>query len=192
MNNRPFSQALILALCAVSFLSGGTLAQTDKTPSTPIYLDPSKPLSVRVDDLVSRMTLEEKASQLVNQSRAIPRLKVPPYDWRSEALHGVAGISLATVFPEPIGLAATFDTPLIHKMAEAIGMRGERNTIKPSAKGDGTFWRVSIFGLRTLILRVTQDGAGDRKLMAKIPSSPEEWRLLSSLASRAMILNIYA
>ncbi len=73
-----------------------------------------------MDDLVSRMTLEEKASQLVNQARAIPRLQVPAYDWWSEALHGVANAGTATVFPEPIGLAATFDSPLIHDMAVVI------------------------------------------------------------------------
>ena len=85
------------------------------------YLDPAQPVNVRVDDLISRMTLEEKASQLVNQSRAIPRLQVPEYDWWSEALHGVARAGTATVFPEPIGLAATFDAPLIHEMATVIG-----------------------------------------------------------------------
>ena len=67
------------------------------------------------------MTLEEKASQLVNQARAIPRLQVPAYDWWSEALHGVANAGTATVFPEPIGLAATFDDSLIHQMAIVIG-----------------------------------------------------------------------
>ena len=67
------------------------------------------------------MTLEEKASQLVNQARAIPDLQVPAYDWWSEALHGVANAGTATVFPEPIGLAATFDDPLIHEMAIVIG-----------------------------------------------------------------------
>jgi len=89
--------------------------------STPIYLDPSKPIQQRVDDLVARMTLEEKASQLVNQARAIPRLQIPAYNWWSEALHGVANAGTATVFPEPIGLAATFDAPLIHDMAIVIG-----------------------------------------------------------------------
>jgi beta-glucosidase len=89
-----------------------------------LYLDPSQPIESRVDDLVSRMTLEEKASQLVNQSRAIPRLQVPEYDWRSEALHGVAGAGMATVFPEPIGIAATFDTPLVQEMGVAIGTEG--------------------------------------------------------------------
>jgi beta-glucosidase len=85
------------------------------------YLDSSKPVEARVDDLISRMTLEEKATQLVNQARAIPRLEVPGYDWWSEALHGVANAGTATVFPEPIGLAATFDSPLIHEMAVVIG-----------------------------------------------------------------------
>ena len=86
-----------------------------------VYLDPTQSINVRVDDLVGKMTLEEKASQLVNQARAIPRLQVPAYDWWSEALHGVARAGTATVFPEPIGLAATFDDPLIHEMAIVIG-----------------------------------------------------------------------
>ncbi len=96
-------------------------AQNMPSPGVTPYLDPGQPLSVRVDDLISRMTLEEKASQVVNQARAIPRLQVPAYDWWSEALHGVARAGTATVFPEPIGLAATFDTPLIHDMAVVIG-----------------------------------------------------------------------
>ena len=92
-----------------------------QTAGGAIYLDPSQPINARVDDLVGRMTLEEKATQLVNQARAIPRLQVPAYDWWSEALHGVANAGTATVFPEPIGLAATFDDPLIHEMAVVIG-----------------------------------------------------------------------
>jgi len=89
----------------------------------PAYLDPSLPAGQRAADLVRRMTLEEKATQLVNQARAIPRLKVPAYDWWSEALHGVA-VNGTTEFPEPIGLAATFDVPGVHEMAVAIGIEG--------------------------------------------------------------------
>src|SRR6266581_5829249 len=77
----------------------------------------------RAADLVHRMTLQEKASQLVNQARAIPRLNVPAYDWWSEALHGVA-VDGTTEFPEPIGLAATFDVSGIHEMAVAISIEG--------------------------------------------------------------------
>jgi beta-glucosidase len=98
------------------------IAQSAPPAKEPLYLDPSQPIPTRVDDLISRMTLEEKASQLVNQARAIPRLHVPAYDWWSEALHGVANAGTATVFPEPIGLGATFDDPLIHQMAIVIGI----------------------------------------------------------------------
>src|SRR5437870_10589810 len=94
-----------------------------QTAGGAVYLDPSQPITVRVDDLVKQMTLEEKASQLVNQARAIPRLQVPAYDWWSEALHGVIANG-TTEFPEPIGLAATFDTPRMHEIATAIGIEG--------------------------------------------------------------------
>ena len=107
-----------LALILAFLIFGRAAAQTT---GDAVYLDPSQPIDVRVDDLIKQMTLEEKASQLVNQARAIPRLKVPAYDWWSEALHGVANAGTATVFPEPIGLAATFDDPLIHEMAIVIG-----------------------------------------------------------------------
>jgi beta-glucosidase len=99
-------------------------ASVEATPSgTPIYLNPSRPAATRAADLVRRMTLQEKASQLVNHSRAIPRLGVPAYDWWSEALHGVATRG-TTEFSEPIGLAATFDTAGIRQMAEDIGIEG--------------------------------------------------------------------
>ena len=113
----------ILALVLL-FLNSVSLGQTAKGSASALYLDPSQAIDTRVNDLLSRMTLEEKASQLVNQSRAIPRLQIPEYDWRSEALHGIAGAGLATVFPEPIGIAATFDTTLTHQLAAAIGTEG--------------------------------------------------------------------
>jgi beta-glucosidase len=108
-------------LTVVLFVAVSSAVAQTTEPSTVLpYLNPSLPVSERVDDLVARMTLQEKASQLVNQARAIPRLQVPAYDWWSEALHGVANAGTATVFPEPIGLAATFDLPLIHDMAVVI------------------------------------------------------------------------
>src|SRR3981189_1233526 len=110
--------ALLIVVPFVAVLS--SVAQTTEPASSLPYLNPSLSTHERVDDLVARMTIEEKASQLVNQARAIPRLQVPAYDWWSEALHGVANAGTATVFPEPIGLAATFDVPLIHEMAVVI------------------------------------------------------------------------
>ena len=84
------------------------------------YRDGSLPVTVRVDDLVSRMTLEEKMAQLVYDSPAIERLGIPAYNWGNECLHGVAQAGVATVFPQSIGLGATWDTELIHTVADAI------------------------------------------------------------------------
>ncbi len=86
-------------------------AQTGSVSQTP---------EQRAAELVSRMTLEEKVSQMQNSAPAIPRLHIPAYDWWNEALHGVARAGLATVFPQAIGLAATWDTDLEHRVADVI------------------------------------------------------------------------
>ena len=114
---RVFIRVLLVpfALLCMSF------AQNGPSAGNPPYLDTSKPINVRVDDLVSRMTLEEKASQVVNQARAIPRLQVPAYDWWSEALHGVANAGTATVFPSRLVWPRPSTRPLIHEMAIVIG-----------------------------------------------------------------------
>ena len=110
----------ILVTIAVCLMARGSLAQTAEQPA---YLNPSLPAEQRAKDLVQRMTVEEKVTQLTNQSRAIPRLNVPAYNWWSEALHGVASNG-TTAFPEPVGLAATFDTEAIYRMAVAISIEG--------------------------------------------------------------------
>jgi beta-glucosidase len=135
VSHRCLVSALFSALTLLSFAASALNSQNTPSRPSPLYLDPSKPISVRVEDLVSWMTLEEKASQLVNQSRAIPRLGIPRYDWRSEALHGIAGAGIATVFPEPVGLAATFDAPLIHDLAAAIGAEGRAKHNKAVREG---------------------------------------------------------
>jgi beta-glucosidase len=123
----PVGHQAAIALVCGALLGLATAQEAPKDAAkvvpTPAYLDTSLPPQQRAADLVQRMTLEEKASQLVNQARAIPRLNVPAYDWWSEALHGVA-VNGTTEFPEPIGLAATFDAPGIHQMAIAIGTEG--------------------------------------------------------------------
>ena len=113
---------MTLPCVAVMFVFAAAFRATAQE-ATPPYLNPSLQPDVRAKDLVGRMTLEEKASQLVNESRAIPRLKIPSYDWWSESLHGVA-VNGTTEFPEPVGLAATFDAPGIHEMAIATGTEG--------------------------------------------------------------------
>jgi beta-glucosidase len=84
------------------------------------FQDPSLPVAGRVDDLVGRMTLEEKASQMRHAAPAIPRLDIPAYDWWSEGLHGIARSGYATVFPQAIGLAATWDPALLHRVSSMI------------------------------------------------------------------------
>ncbi|WP_066630842.1 glycoside hydrolase family 3 C-terminal domain-containing protein [Labilibacter marinus] len=82
--------------------------------------DYTLPTDERIDAMVEAMTLEEKASQLLDVSKAIPRLNIPEYNWWNECLHGVARNGRATVFPQAIGLAATFDPELIQKVSTAI------------------------------------------------------------------------
>lgn len=94
------------------------------TGNTPVYLDPNRPVAERVQDLLSRMTLEEKISQMRNGASAVPRLGIPSYDFWSEALHGVANNGRATVFPQPIGMAASWDRDLIQEVADAIAIEG--------------------------------------------------------------------
>ncbi|WP_113652769.1 glycoside hydrolase family 3 C-terminal domain-containing protein [Pedobacter namyangjuensis] len=84
------------------------------------YLNNKLPLETRVEDLLKRMTLEEKAMQMHNATPAVERLKIPAYDWWNEALHGVARAGLATSFPQPIGLAATFNEKGIFEMGTAV------------------------------------------------------------------------
>lgn len=85
-----------------------------------VWYDESLPFEQRAIALVEAMTLEEKVSQTMDQSPAIPRLGIPEYNWWNEALHGVARNGRATVFPQAIGLASTFDTALLEKVGNAI------------------------------------------------------------------------
>jgi beta-glucosidase len=109
---------VFLALMACTVCTNAQVVPAADTDQ-PAYLNPDLPIDQRVDDLVGRMTTEEKASQVVHIAAAIPRLKVPAYNWWSEALHGVAE-GTATVFPEPIGLGATFDPPLVKSIGTVI------------------------------------------------------------------------
>jgi beta-glucosidase len=98
------------------------------------YMNPNLSPEQRAVDLVHRMTLAEKASQMQNNSAAVPRLNVPAYQWWSEALHGVINQGV-TEYPEPIGLAATFDLPSIHTMATQIGIEGRIKHVQNAREG---------------------------------------------------------
>jgi beta-glucosidase len=104
----------------------------------------------RAADLVARMTVEEKVSQLTNDAAAIPRLGIPAYEWWNECLHGVARAGAATVFPQAIGLAASFDTSLMHQVATAISDEARAKHHEFAARGQRgryqglTFWSPNI------------------------------------------------
>jgi hypothetical protein len=113
----PSSRALVVAAgLAVALAAAGTAHA--QAPAA--FLDPSLKPEARAAALVSAMTLEEKAGQLKHAAPAIPRLSVPAYNWWSEGLHGVARAGEATVFPQAIGMAATWDAPMIHGVADTI------------------------------------------------------------------------
>ncbi|MDW7692454.1 glycoside hydrolase family 3 C-terminal domain-containing protein [Flammeovirgaceae bacterium SG7u.111] len=117
------------------------------------FFDNSLPLEERVEILVSQMTVEEKISQLTNGAAAIPRLSVPDYDWWNEALHGIARNGKATIFPQGIGMGATFDPELAERVASAISTEARAKYIISQKMGNHskyaglTFWtpNVNIF-----------------------------------------------
>ena len=94
------------------------------TSQKSIYLDPSRSFEERVNDLVGRMTVEEKVSQMGSVAPAIERLGIPQYNWWNEGLHGVARAGIATVFPQAIGLASTWNTDLMYRLATVISDEG--------------------------------------------------------------------
>jgi beta-glucosidase len=116
-----FRAGVVLALVFLTSLplteAGSGQKQVQAT-----YMDSSLPIEQRVNDLVSRMTLEEKVREMQHTAPGIPRLGVLPYDWWNEALHGVARSGYATVFPQAIGMAATWDADLIHSEGRVISV----------------------------------------------------------------------
>mgnify|MGYP003623243154 CR=1 FL=1 len=99
---------VLKAICLLLFLCGlSACGQKYEYP----FQDPDLPIDERVENLLSLLTIEEKAGLMVNSSKPVPRLGIPAYDWWNEALHGVARSGLATVFPQAIGMAATWNEP---------------------------------------------------------------------------------
>ncbi len=116
----------------------------------PVYTDTSLTFEARAANLVSMMTLKEKISQMENDAPAIPRLGIPAYNWWNECLHGVARNGIATVFPQAIGMAATWDPKLIHQEADVISTEARAKYNYAISKGEHgiyqglTFWSPNI------------------------------------------------
>ncbi len=135
MKNQQTRVVAHVAVWTVTLLFGLTLqsAFAQDTANLP-YMNAKLSPEQRAADLVHRMTLAEKATQMQNNSAAIPRLNVPAYQWWSEALHGVINQGV-TEYPEPVGLAATFDAPGIHAMAAQIGIEGRIKHVQNAREG---------------------------------------------------------
>lgn len=136
---------IVLRACALFCLFSTIAFAAD-----PIYKDLGRSFEDRAADLVSRMTLEEKVAQLQNDAPAIPRLDVPAYEWWNEALHGVARAGAATVFPQAIGMASTFDPALMTRIATVISDEARAKHHDYAARGQRkryqglTFWSPNI------------------------------------------------
>ncbi len=145
---RHFVIPLLAILCCAAPAS----AQEPVTNKLPLWKDPAQPLESRVRDLVGRMTLEEKARQVCNVAPSIPRIGLPAYDYWNECLHGVGRNGTATVFPQAIGMAASFDPVLLHTVADAIATeaRAKNREYTETHQGDSTnysglsFWSPNI------------------------------------------------
>ncbi|HXR48983.1 MAG TPA: glycoside hydrolase family 3 C-terminal domain-containing protein [Candidatus Limnocylindrales bacterium] len=125
---------------AEPFSTSATRIPDISEPST--WRDPSQPLQAREDDLIRRMSLAEKVAQLQNDAPAIPRLGLPAYNYWNEALHGVANDGIATVFPEPIGTAATWEPALLNREGHVIGVEGRAkfNQYASTHNGNSKWW----------------------------------------------------
>jgi beta-glucosidase len=140
----PLHRWLCTSLLASVLLATGSAAQQ------PIYLNTQLSPQQRAHDLVGRMTLDEKASQLEDWATAIPRLGIPDYQTWNEALHGVARAGYATVFPQAIGMAATWDPRMVHSMGSVVSFEARAKYNQAQREGDHrifyglTFWSPNI------------------------------------------------
>jgi len=131
-----------------------------QTPQYP-FRDPALPTAQRVEDIVSRLTLAEKVSQLQDNSVAIERLGIPAYTWGNEGLHGDAFTGYTTLFPQVIGMAATFDTGLVHGMADVVATEARaRYNEAVAANTSGRFLGISFWAPNVNIFRDPRWGRG--------------------------------
>ncbi|KLE35938.1 glycoside hydrolase family 3 C-terminal domain-containing protein [Aurantiacibacter luteus] len=130
-----------------------------------VYADPDASIEERAADYVARMTLEEKARQMQNSAPAIPRLDLPAYDWWNEGLHGLARAGEATVFPQAIGMAATWDRELLHAEGRVIGTEARARYNQAQREGNtDRYFGLTIWSPNINIFRDPRWGRGQETL----------------------------
>lgn len=145
-----FSVRTSLLCLSIASVTAGSVACCQTSANQTAYKNPALPIAQRVDDLVGRMTLVEKVSQMQDLAAAVPRLGIPDYEWWNEGLHGVARAGHATVFPQAIGMSATWDTNLVYQEADVISTEARAKYAAAQAEGNHniffglTFWSPNI------------------------------------------------
>jgi beta-glucosidase len=148
-----------------TILLAGLIATFALTAEAPLYQNPAAPTSRRVDDLVARMTLDEKAQQMQDAAPAIPRLGVTAYSFWNEALHGVARAGEATVFPQAIGMAATWDQSLLTAEGATIGVEGRAKFNQAQREANhGRYFGLTFWSPNINIFRDPRWGRGQETL----------------------------
>jgi beta-glucosidase len=143
---------IFLSILIVLCWARPAASEDSGSAAAPLWKDPTQPLKARIRDLVGRMSLEEKAQQVCNVAPSIPRIGLPAYDYWNECLHGVGRNGIATVFPQAIGMAASFDPALLHTVADAIATeaRAKNREYTEAHNGDSvnytglSFWSPNI------------------------------------------------
>ncbi len=134
----------------------------------------------RAEKLVALMTLEEKVGQTLYNAPAIERLGIRAYNWWNEALHGVARAGIATVFPQAIGLAATFDEDFIERIADAISTEARAKFNLQQAKDDTDIYKgLTFWSPNANIFRDPRCGGAATKPLARTPTLPPGWACAS-------------
>lgn len=165
MQPKMNSLSLLLSRAVLILVLGAAprVAQPQTTTNTPAFRNPDLPLEQRVQDLISRLTITEKISQTMMASPEIKRLGIPRYDWWNEGLHGVARNGTATVFPQAIGLAATWNPELHQRIADAIATeaRAKNNeAIRKLGGGSQRYQGLTIWSPNVNIFRDPRWGRG--------------------------------
>jgi beta-glucosidase len=148
-NSRKLQLNILVALGAATFASA---QETPLKGELPLWRDWKQPVAVRTGDLIGRMSLKEKAAQVCNQAPAIRRLGLPAYNYWNECLHGLARNGTATVFPQSIGLAATWDSTLLYQIGDTIATEARAKHREYAERHDGdsdiytglSFWSPNI------------------------------------------------
>ncbi|HEY1646971.1 MAG TPA: glycoside hydrolase family 3 C-terminal domain-containing protein [Terracidiphilus sp.] len=136
-------------------------AEQAKAAAAMPFRNPALPIPQRVDDLVSRLTLEEKVSQVIDQAPAIARLDIPAYNWWNEGLHGIARSGYATMFPQAIGNAATWDAPLLHSIGQVVSTEARAKYNEAIAHGNhDRYYGLTIWSPNINIFRDPRWGRG--------------------------------